>query len=339
MKKLSIVMAIILCISLLSGCSVDVTIRTESGESIAIPDGVESAIENIIANATSTTDTQSTDSTTSGVEATTTQSTAKSSAQKGSSAASSTTSNLPGRATITKTHVVEHTSVYITGISINKKPNKTTYITGDKTFDPTGMVLNRHYSDGSSDTINGGFSILNFFTTTPGAKQVDVEYKHENGSVLYCKLDITVIKKQHGTPNNVGSNFHHELENEVLKLVNEARKQAKLGQLTMDTNNLMKAADIRAMEIVILYAHERPDHDGWQTVFDEENTGYKVVGENLGKHNAPTSGSSVAQGIFDAWMKSPDHKANIMKSEYTHVSIACLEYDGTYYWVQLFGAK
>ena len=223
--------------------------------------------------------------------------------------------------------------------SANKKPNKTAYVTGDKKFDPTGMVLNRHYSDGSSDTISGGFKILNFFTSTPGAKQVDIEYKHENGSVLYCKLDITVTKKQHGTPNNVGNNFHHELENEVLGLLNEARKNAGLGTLTMDTGNLMKAADIRAMEIVILYAHERPDHDGWQTVFDEESTGYKLVGENLGKHNAPTDGSSVAQGLFDAWMNSTDHRANIMKPEYTHVSIACLEYNGYYYWVQLFGAK
>lgn len=339
MKKLCIVMTVVLCLSLFGGCSTDTTVSGESGSSIA--DDVESAIENIINNATSTTDTQGSESTTVSAGSSTTQSSTPAKSTAGSKTLASSTSKSQTPSSSATTKVVQNGTKYITGISINKKPNKTAYVTGDKKFDPTGMVLNRHYSDGSSDTISGGFKILNFFTSTPGAKQVDIEYKHENGSVLYCKLDITVTKKQHGTPNNVGNDFHHELENEILRLTNEARAKAGLSALKMDNGNLMKAADIRAMEIVILYAHERPDHDKWSTVFDEEDTGYKYRAENVGTNNVPTSDSTekVTDGIFNAWMNSEAHKANIMDSKYTHISIACLKYNGNYYWVQLFGAK
>ena len=37
------------------------------------------------------------------------------------------------------------------------------------------------------------------------------------------------------------------------------------------------------------------------------------------------------------WMDSPGHRANILKSEYTTVGVACYLCNGTYYWVQEFG--
>jgi uncharacterized protein YkwD len=219
---------------------------------------------------------------------------------------------------------------YITGIAIDTMPAKTTYITGDK-LDTTGLVLTRQYSDGSSDTVKDGFTAMGFDSKKPGKQTVTIVYK-QGGSTLTCTFDVKVEKKQHGTPNIYGT-YHHDMENEALALVNKARKDAGLNELKMDTGHLMVAADIRAKEITIDWAHERPDHDKWETVYDEEDAEYNARGENLAK------GHTSAEEVFKAWMDSPSHRANIMEARFTHVAIACFEYDGHFYWVQLFGAN
>lgn len=337
MKKICIFMTVVLCLSLLGGCSVDITVRDENGSSIAIPDGVESAIENIINNATSTTG-QGTESTTVSGETSGTQNTtpAKSTGSSKSQAGSTSKSQTPSSSATTK--VVQNGAKYITGISINKMPQKTEYITGDKQLNTTGLVINRLYNDGSSDTTVGGFKIIGFNTKSPGKKTLTIVYEHENGSVLLCEYTINVTKKQHGTP-NIQDNFHHDMEDEILELINEERTKAGLKALKMDHGKMMNAADIRAKEITVDFAHERPDHDEWDTVYDEEGVGYKLRGENLGNSGIPADGSSATQGIFNTWMNSPSHKKNIMDPSFTHVSVACLEYNGNYYWAQLFGAN
>lgn len=50
-------------------------------------------------------------------------------------------------------------------------------------------------------------------------------------------------------------------------------------------------------------------HDGWITWF--EDIEYKVAGENLAK------GFKSVKKAHKAWMKSPSHKANVIKERYT----------------------
>ncbi len=68
MKKLCFILSVILTLSLLAGCSVDITIRDENGSSIPLPDNVESIIDDIVSDATTTTsasnDTSESESTT-----------------------------------------------------------------------------------------------------------------------------------------------------------------------------------------------------------------------------------------------------------------------------------
>ncbi len=123
------------------------------------------------------------------------------------------------------------------------------------------------------------------------------------------------------------------MTNAVLTMLNKARTDAGLSKLTMDQGNMMTAAKIRAKEITVHWAHERPNKDKWDTVYNEAGVKYNARGENLAQ--GPTS----AQAVFDAWMTSEGHKANIMEARFTHISIACLEYAGSFYWVQLFGAN
>jgi uncharacterized protein YkwD len=123
------------------------------------------------------------------------------------------------------------------------------------------------------------------------------------------------------------------MANELLIKLNKARKDAGLKPLTMDYGNMMIGAKIRAKEITVLWAHERPDHESWSTVYDEEGIKYNMRGENLAK------GYRTVDAVLEGWMNSEGHRANMMHKNFTHISIACLEYDGTFYWVQLFGAN
>ncbi len=345
MKKLSIVLCVILYLSLLGGCSNDPTARDENSSSTPVADSVVSNTSDI-EDTTTTTTTTAADTDGSSTSETTTTTTQKSPENTTSAPAASTTTTTsktqaPSSSTTTTTTTTTtkatpvtpspNTPEYITGIAIKTMPGKTTFKTGDQ-LDTAGLVLSRLYSDGSSDTISSGFTAMGFDSKTPGSKTVTIVYKHENGSTLTCTYNVKVEKKDHGTP-NINGKFHHNLEDEVLKLLNKARKEAGLQELKMDKGHLMDAADIRAKEITIDFEHERPDHDRWDTVYDEEIADYNARGENL------ADGPRTAEEVFKAWMDSPGHKANIMEPTFTHISIACLEYNGHFYWVQLFGAN
>lgn len=114
---------------------------------------------------------------------------------------------------------------------------------------------------------------------------------------------------------------------ELFNLVNEARAAEGLAPLSW-SNTLAVDATIRAQEIVTSFSHTRPDGSDWWTVDPD-----RMYGENL------ASGQSTAQEVFNSWMASPGHRANIL-GDYTTCGFA-LHYGGdagyTYYWTQEFG--
>ena len=112
---------------------------------------------------------------------------------------------------------------------------------------------------------------------------------------------------------------------EVLVQVNEARTE--IGQPELVWNEeLAKAADIRAKEIEQLFSHVRPDGSEWWTVNDEV-----IYGENIAR------GYQNADSVMEAWMKSSEHKDNILYASFQTIGIALYESNGQWYWVQEFG--
>lgn len=122
-------------------------------------------------------------------------------------------------------------------------------------------------------------------------------------------------------------------EHEVLTLVNKIRTKNKLSKLAWgDTCD--DAADIRATESMILYAHTRPDGSSWSTVCPAPNAG-GISGENLAIGNAAVSPATVVA----LWMGSESHRANILNPEYTRLAVGFVfDADSTYrtYWSQFF---
>ncbi len=114
-------------------------------------------------------------------------------------------------------------------------------------------------------------------------------------------------------------------EAEVIAKVNEIRVANGLNTLRYDAS-LEASADVRADELTVRFSHTRPDGSDWYTVNPD-----LMYGENL------ADGYNTADAVVNAWMASPEHKANILKSDFTTVAVSTAVKNGKTYWAQEFG--
>ena len=114
-------------------------------------------------------------------------------------------------------------------------------------------------------------------------------------------------------------------EAEVIAKVNDIRVANGLNTLRYDAS-LEASADVRADELTARFSHTRPDGSDWYTVNPD-----LMYGENL------ADGYNTADAVVNAWMASPEHKANILKSDFTTVAASTTVKNGKTYWAQEFG--
>lgn len=114
-------------------------------------------------------------------------------------------------------------------------------------------------------------------------------------------------------------------EAEVIAKVNQIRVANGLNSLRYDAS-LEGAADVRANESTVRFSHTRPDGSDWYTVNPD-----LMYGENL------ADGYNTADAVVNAWMASPEHKANILKPDFTTVAVSSVVKNGKTYWAQEFG--
>jgi uncharacterized protein YkwD len=119
--------------------------------------------------------------------------------------------------------------------------------------------------------------------------------------------------------------------------VNKERNTAGLPPLNLN-QQLSQAAAAKAQYMFEhnFWAHNSPDgHTPWEFI---TAAGYKysIAGENLAKN------FNNSQGVVDAWMASPSHRENILKSGYKDVGFAVvngvLNGEETTLVVQMFGS-
>jgi hypothetical protein len=125
---------------------------------------------------------------------------------------------------------------------------------------------------------------------------------------------------------------------QLLTLTNSIRSSAGLSPLTLNTQ-LSEAASYKAQDMFTnsYWAHNSPQgKTPWQFI---AQAGYKytVAGENLAKNFTNSN------GVVDAWMASPTHRDNILKSNYREVGFAVvngvLNGEETTLVVQMFGSQ
>lgn len=130
-------------------------------------------------------------------------------------------------------------------------------------------------------------------------------------------------------PNTSDNAFAQEL----LTLVNNERAKNGLSALTLGDANLNAAAEKRAEEVSKTASHTRPDGTNCFTVLGDFGVSENGQGENL------AWGEASAQEVFDSWMNSESHRANILNPKATEMGVGYY-FDATstwgHQWVQLF---
>ena len=122
-----------------------------------------------------------------------------------------------------------------------------------------------------------------------------------------------------------------QLQTEVYELINAYRQSVGLTAL-----NSLDLAYLKAEEHTeYMIANGKASHDFF---YDREayliaNADAELVAENV------AYAYSTAQGVVNAWLESPSHKA-IIEGDYTHASICAMKgSDGSYFYTHLFIKK
>ncbi len=155
--------------------------------------------------------------------------------------------------------------------------------------------------------------------------------------LLFAVFNLGVRILHKNVPDVLGyaTDIHVE---QLLSDTNAKRQEAGLGSVTLNAQ-LSSAAAAKAADMFAknYWAHNSPTGaTPWEFI---SGAGYKytVAGENLAKN------FSTSQGVVDAWMASPSHKANLLKPSYKEIGFAVvngvLNGEETTLVVQMFGAS
>lgn len=120
-------------------------------------------------------------------------------------------------------------------------------------------------------------------------------------------------------------------EAQVIALVNQERAARNLGLVSSDPT-LIRAAQIRAAEIIQLFSHTRPNQSSCFTILTELGINYKGAGENI------AAGYSSPEAVMAGWMNSEGHRENILNPGFNKLGVGYAQSGSGYghYWTQMF---
>ena len=105
---------------------------------------------------------------------------------------------------------------------------------------------------------------------------------------------------------------------EIIKFTNYYREENDIAEL--NTNQLlMEAAEAKLNDMFQkqYFAHVSPEGDDAGIILKEIGYDYLVVGENLARGYFKDS-----KDLVDGWMKSPDHRENILNPKFREIGVA-----------------
>lgn len=97
---------------------------------------------------------------------------------------------------------------------------------------------------------------------------------------------------------------------------------------------LERVAMLRAYEIAVNFEHDRPNGGGCFSAYSEVGYDCGASGENI------AAGYTTYQSAFEGWKEEnknydgQGHRRNMLGPYYNRIGIACVSYNGRYYWVQ-----
>lgn len=155
--------------------------------------------------------------------------------------------------------------------------------------------------------------------------------------LLFAVFNFSVKVVHRAMPDVLGYAADIHLE-QLLGATNAKRQEQGLSTLTLNAK-LSAAAAAKAQDMLgkNYWAHNSPTGSTPWDFIAGAGYRYTVAGENLAKN------FSTSQAVVDAWMASPSHRDNIVKSAYREVGFAIvngtLNGEETTLVVQMFGAS
>ncbi len=213
-------------------------------------------------------------------------------------------------------------------LSVTVGNSKTVTVTAKNTDSIKVKSSSSNVNVGISKELKNGKATIKITGKSVGTATVKIYSPDDTSKVKNIKVTVnekaSTNEPSNSTTDNTAAN-ETDYAKEVLKYVNEARKENGLSELSLHST-LSKAAQIRAEETITKFAHTRPDGTSCFTVFDDVGLNYRSAGENI------AYGYKTAKDVVDGWLASPGHRANILSSKFTYMGIGK---SGTY-WAQLF---
>ena len=159
-------------------------------------------------------------------------------------------------------------------------------------------------------------------------------YDYSENEPILSTEDICENTEPPTEPLYVSDYVYTDIELEVFELINRERANAGVKPLTL-SYVYADCAHVRALEADVQWSHTRPNGCKFSTVLNEYNLqdSHLGVGENLAR------GICSAEQAMNALMNSPGHRENILRPEFTTVSVSAVPmsgYEGYYVLSQIF---
>lgn len=141
--------------------------------------------------------------------------------------------------------------------------------------------------------------------------------------------ETTTNKVTETTTETTTSTVDNSVASKLLNLVNKARNENGLSSLTLNSS-LSNVAQKKAedMKNNNYFSHTSPTYGSPFDMIKSFGINYKTAGENIAK------GQKTAEEVFNAWMNSSGHRANILNKNFTQMGIGYTS--GNTYWSQMF---
>ncbi len=141
--------------------------------------------------------------------------------------------------------------------------------------------------------------------------------------------ETTTNKVTETTTETTTSTVDNSVASKLLNLVNKARNENGLSSLTLNSS-LSNVAQKKAedMKNNNYFSHTSPTYGSPFDMIKSFGINYKTAGENI------AMGQKTAEEVFNAWMNSSGHRANILNKNFTQMGIGYTS--GNTYWSQIF---
>jgi len=175
-----------------------------------------------------------------------------------------------------------------------------------------------------------------YYTVQPGDSLWRIAVRYQIGLSELIAANPQILNPSLIFPNQViiipqQNTQTDSFENQVIELVNNERMQAGLNplapnwQLTRVARN--KSEDMARNNY---FSHQSPVYGSPFDMIRSFGIAFTAAGENIAR------GQTTAQSVMNAWMNSPEHRANILSNNFTEIGVGYFNYNGTPYWTQMF---